>query len=66
MAKTKDIIVKRKDGLYAMMYKGELRWTNKLNALHFTGKAAAKRGLPKLEYFTVEFVDLNSKRKRRK
>ena len=58
----KDIIVRRvSDGLYAMMAgagKDFLRWTNKANADHFTGKAAAKRSLPGLEHFTVEFKEL--------
>ena len=63
----KDIIVRREsDGLYAMMYNGELRWTNKKNAWHFTGKVAAKDALPGLHRYRVEFKDLNSKRKRGK
>lgn len=62
----KDIIVRRTDRLYAMMYNEILCWSSKKNADHFTGKAAAKRGLPGLHHFTVEFVDLNSKRKRGK
>jgi len=66
----KDIVVVREDGLYAMVVgecdEAELRWTNKANAQHFTGKAAAKRSLPGLHHFTVTFDDLKSKKKRGK
>ena len=62
----KDIIIKRADGLYAMKAGDELGWTNKANAWHFSGKVAAKNALPGLHLHTVEFIDLNSKRKRGK
>ena len=65
MAKAKDIIVRRSDGMYVMRrVNGELGWTDKLNATHFTGKSKANKEFPTLKYYEeVQLIDLNRKGK---
>ena len=66
MAKTKDIIIKRKDGLYAIRrHNGILGWSNKANATHFTGKSKAKREFSILDVCDVVFIDLNNRSNRK-
>lgn len=63
--KTKDVIVRRTDGLYAIEKEnGMLGFTNKANATHFTGKSRAKKQLPMLEFHNVKYIDLNSRREK--
>ena len=62
MARVKDVIIKRKDGLYAMRAcSGKLGFTNKINATHFTGKSVAKKIFPTWQSHNVRYIDLTRK-----
>lgn len=68
MAKTKDIVIKHKNGLYVVKQtNGQVGFTNKVNATHFTGTAAAKKQCPTLEHLKdLRYIDLNDRRGTRK
>ena len=68
MAKIKDIIIRRNDGLFVMKQaNGQVGFTNKINATHFTGTSAARKQCPTLNHFSgLRYIDLNDRRRLRK
>ena len=69
MAKTKDVIVRRNDGLYVMLnhrIDQGFGFTSKANATHFTGKSAAIKLCPNLLYSNVRYIDLNNKKDKKR
>ncbi len=62
MAKEKDIIIRRKDGLFVMKREDRsIGFTTLARATHFTGEAAARKVLPGLVGWALDivYIDLN-------
>ncbi len=66
MAKEKDIVVRRRDGLFVTRRSGGgLGFTDFKNATHFTGKSVAKKEFPQLRFHNVKYIDLNDRRNKK-
>ena len=63
MARKKNIIIRRKDGLFAIRREDKtLGFTDLVHATHFTGKSKIKKAFPYLWFHKeVVLIDLNRK-----